>query len=124
MSSQRLYRLTPLNKKTQEPPEKLAFSIEEAMAGLDLSRQKLYNEINAGRLRTYRVGKRRLVSRQAILDYIAAREREEGASMDSEITAQQTSACGILSPSKTLDGETSLVGLDAQDKVGVDDDEH
>lgn len=31
MHSQRLYRLTPANQKNQEPPEKLAFSVEEAM---------------------------------------------------------------------------------------------
>lgn len=65
-----------ISRQPPEPTEKLAFSVEEAMTALDLSRQKFYDEINAGRIRTYRVGKRRLVCRQALLDYIREREEE------------------------------------------------
>ena len=40
------------------------------------SRQTIYNEINAGRLRSYKVGRRRFISEEACVDYIRAREAE------------------------------------------------
>ena len=40
------------------------------------SRQTVYNEINAGRLRSYKVGRRRFVSEEACVEYVRAREAE------------------------------------------------
>ena len=40
------------------------------------SRQTVYNEINAGRLESYKVGRRRFVSEEACVKYVRAREAE------------------------------------------------
>lgn len=56
---------------------KHAYSVEDARQELGgISRGKLYSEINAGRLRTFRLGRRRVISAQAIADYIAMCEDE------------------------------------------------
>lgn len=58
-----------------DDPNRLAYSIPgtcEALGGV--SRQFLYDLINSGRLKSFRVGARRFVSRQAILDFIADAE--------------------------------------------------
>lgn len=54
----------------------LTHSIPQAMEILGLSRAAVYHEINEGRLRTYRVGRRRFVSHDALRDFIRAREQE------------------------------------------------
>lgn len=56
--------------------QRLAYNITDACGVLCTSRQTLYNLINEGRLRSFKEGKRRYVSRQAIDDYIAAQERQ------------------------------------------------
>ena len=53
-------------------------SVPEVMESTGLSRQTVYNEINAGRLRTFKVGRRRLVSPAALADWVAALERQAG----------------------------------------------
>ncbi len=55
---------------------KLTYSINDTIEALGLSRQTVYNEINAGRLRTFRVGKRRMVSDDALQEWVKAREIE------------------------------------------------
>ena len=40
------------------------------------SRQTTYGEINAGRLLSYKVGRRRFISEEACVKYIRAREAE------------------------------------------------
>ena len=55
---------------------KLVYSITEVMETLRLSRQTVYNEINSGRLRTFNVGRRRMVSAEALRDWVQAREAE------------------------------------------------
>jgi excisionase family DNA binding protein len=57
--------------------QRLSYSITQAMEALGLSRQTLYNEINAGRLRTYSVGSRRFISHEAITTWIRNREAEQ-----------------------------------------------
>jgi hypothetical protein len=44
-----------------------------------LCRQTGYNEINAGRLQTYKVGRCRRISPEAEADWVAAREAETNA---------------------------------------------
>ena len=61
--------------QTRETPS-LALPIAKAMEATGLGRNSIYEEINAGRLRSFRVGRRRLVSEKAILDWIADREAE------------------------------------------------
>jgi excisionase family DNA binding protein len=53
-------------------PDRL-LSVDEAAAMLGLGRSSLYGEIQSGRLRSLRVGRRRLVAAAAIADYIAGR---------------------------------------------------
>jgi excisionase family DNA binding protein len=54
----------------------VSHSIPEACSALGISRQTLYDLINAGELRSYNVGRRRFVSHQAILDLIKRKETE------------------------------------------------
>ena len=54
----------------------LTYSIEQTMGVLNLSRATIYAEINEGRLRTYKVGRRRMVSHDALADWVKARESE------------------------------------------------
>jgi excisionase family DNA binding protein len=54
-------------------PDRL-LSVDEAGAALGLGRSKIYGEIAAGRLRTIRAGRRRLVPAAAIVSYIRALE--------------------------------------------------
>lgn len=53
-------------------PDRL-LSIPETAATLSLSRSVVYGEIGAGRLRTVKVGRRRLVPAASITEYIAGR---------------------------------------------------
>ena len=55
--------------------ERLAYTVKEVLAtGAFSSRNKLYKAIASGELRTYRDGKRRLVSAAALQEWIQRRE--------------------------------------------------
>lgn len=56
--------------------EPLAYNVNDLGVVLNLSKQSIYNEINAGRLRSFKAHGRRLVSRVAVEEYIRAREAE------------------------------------------------
>jgi excisionase family DNA binding protein len=56
-------------------PTAIALSIPDVMSRTGLCRQTLYNEINAGRLETFRVGRRRLVSPAALAEWVKTLER-------------------------------------------------
>ncbi|MGO9386111.1 MAG: helix-turn-helix domain-containing protein [Mycobacterium sp.] len=45
-------------------------SVEDVMERLKLGRSKVYEELGSGRLRSIKVGRRRLVSEAAIVDFI------------------------------------------------------
>ena len=49
--------------------EKQAYSVEEFGSLVGLSKQTIYNELHAGRLHSFKVGKRRLISREAVADW-------------------------------------------------------
>lgn len=53
-------------------PDRL-LDIEEAAATLGLGRTSVYGEMSAGRLRSIRVGRRRLIPAAAVAEYIAER---------------------------------------------------
>ena len=55
---------------------KKLISIKEAVALTGLSHVTLYNEINAGRLKSLKVGRRRLVRPAALCGRIEQREKE------------------------------------------------
>ena len=55
-----------------------ANSIRDTSKILKVSIQTIYNEISSGRLKTYKIGRRRFVSADAIHKYIKDREAEVG----------------------------------------------
>jgi excisionase family DNA binding protein len=60
--------------------QRLAYTVADALdSGAFSSRNKFYAAIARGELRTYRDGKRRMVSDEALREYIARRERESEA---------------------------------------------
>ncbi len=54
----------------------LAVTVDEAARITKVSRPSIYVELNSGRLRSFTLGRRRLISLRALKDWIAARERE------------------------------------------------
>jgi len=50
-------------------------SIADAAKALDVSRPTIYKEIQAGRLQTFTIGRRRLVSPEALENYVKQREK-------------------------------------------------
>ncbi len=50
--------------------EKLALSVTEAGALMDLGRDKVYDLINDGSLPSFKIGKRRLVPASAVRDFV------------------------------------------------------
>lgn len=63
-------------QQQQEPIERLSYTIEESRRASGFSRNLIYAAIARGELRSFKVGKRRLISAQALREYIACRERE------------------------------------------------
>ena len=57
----------------QDAPDRL-LSIPQAAATLGITRSTLYVELGAGRLRSLKVGRRRLVPSGAIADYIRGQD--------------------------------------------------
>lgn len=45
-------------------------SVEAVIERLGLGRSKVYEELSSGRLRSVKVGRRRLISESALIDYI------------------------------------------------------
>lgn len=54
----------------------LAVSVEEACGLTNLSRPTVYKEINAGRLKSFTQGRRRLIAIESLRAWIAAKEWE------------------------------------------------
>jgi len=61
-----------------EPIERLSYSIAELRAATGMSRNRLYNAIAAGDLRTFKTGKRRFVTATAAREFITLLERRGG----------------------------------------------
>ncbi len=61
-----------------EPPRERLLTVDQAAAELGIGRSRLYEEIGAGRLRSVKVGRRRLVPASAITGYIKGLARGEG----------------------------------------------
>ena len=57
----------------------LAYDIPTAATLCGIGRTKLLEEVGAGRLRTVKIGSRRLVPRQALEQYVAMLEEEAAA---------------------------------------------
>lgn len=57
---------------------KALYRIPEAMALLSMSRAVIYEQLRAGRLRSVKQGRSRLVPAAAIMEYVELLEREAG----------------------------------------------
>lgn len=57
------------------PNQKLSYSVEDAVALTSLSRSRIYQAIAAKELATFKAGRRRMVSRKALEDFITKLER-------------------------------------------------
>lgn len=55
-----------------------AMPISEGLQRLGISHPTGYREIHAGRLRTFKIGRRRYITDEALDEYIKQRERETG----------------------------------------------
>lgn len=67
--------LTATDIKTED---QLLFRVDQACIVLATSRTSLYRAISSGRLRSIKInGGQRRITRQALLEYIAAQERGE-----------------------------------------------
>ncbi|WP_295925326.1 helix-turn-helix domain-containing protein [uncultured Xanthomonas sp.] len=56
--------------------ERLSYNVEEALAATGLNRNAFYRAISTDQIKTFKVGKRRMVSARALREFIEARERE------------------------------------------------
>lgn len=56
--------------------DRLAYSVPDAARMLGISPRAIYNRLANGELRSFRVGPRRLISLDALKDYIRTRESE------------------------------------------------
>ncbi|MGO9181093.1 MAG: helix-turn-helix domain-containing protein [Candidatus Limnocylindrales bacterium] len=72
-SPARSARRSPEQPRQFSPPPERLLGIAEAAAILGVSRTFLYAEINAGRIRTIKARRRRLVAASAIAAYVASR---------------------------------------------------
>ncbi|OJY78186.1 MAG: hypothetical protein BGP18_05075 [Stenotrophomonas sp. 69-14] len=55
--------------------EKLSYNVDEALAATGLNRNALYRAISKSEIKTFKVGKRRMVSARALREFIEAREK-------------------------------------------------
>jgi len=55
--------------------QELSYTISQVEDALHCSHQTVYNEINSGRLKTFKIGRRRFVSDDALREYIKDREK-------------------------------------------------
>ena len=55
--------------------EKLAYSVDEAARALGVSRDVIYGQLRTGRLKSIKVGRRRIIGRQHIDEFLAGPER-------------------------------------------------
>ena len=56
-----------------------SYSVDELAERNNLCRQSIYKEINAGRLRSFKVGKSRRITEEAEREWIRQREEEAAA---------------------------------------------
>ena len=63
----------------EHSPTKLAYSIAGAVQVTSVGRSKLYEEIKAGRLKTFKVGTRTLIAAEDLAAWLAAHQANEAA---------------------------------------------
>lgn len=59
-----------------EQNQRISYNIEEAIGVTGLNRTALFKAIRNGSLKTFKTGRRRMVSRKALEEYISKMERD------------------------------------------------
>lgn len=59
--------------RNDRPPEKLAYGIPEAANALGLSKDYVWKLVASGKIRSIKVGKRRLIAGEALEDFLQKR---------------------------------------------------
>jgi excisionase family DNA binding protein len=59
-----------LSPKVEQAVDRLAYSVPEALHALGIGRTAFYAAVDAGTIRTVKVGRRRLVPRSALLELL------------------------------------------------------
>ena len=59
-----------------EQNQRISYNVEEAIGVTGLNRSAIYCAIRNGSLKTFKNGRRRMVSRKALEDYVSKLERE------------------------------------------------
>lgn len=59
---------------------KLSFTVEQAINATGLNRNAMYRAMTTGEIRSFKVGKRRMVSALALQEFISRKESEAGPS--------------------------------------------
>jgi len=57
-------------------PERLSYTTDEACAATGLNRNAFYTAIAKNQIRTFKVGRRRMVSDRALREFIETKEKE------------------------------------------------
>lgn len=65
-----------ITKRAMKTIDRIAYPLDEGIDAIGISRSGAYRAIRAGELRTYLEGRRRMVTRRALEEYVAKRERE------------------------------------------------
>ncbi|MBT5108269.1 MAG: helix-turn-helix domain-containing protein [Rhodospirillaceae bacterium] len=60
--------------KTANPPVKLAYGIADAVQATSVGRSSLYEEIRAGRLKTFKIGTRTLIAAESLNAWLATHQ--------------------------------------------------
>lgn len=68
-----------MTKTVTPPATRCGYPVAEAAAQIGVARDQTFKLIAAGKLRSFRVGRRRLVSQEAIQEFIRAAEAAEAA---------------------------------------------
>jgi len=73
-----------MTAKPEQTLPRFSLSIDETAESIGTSRQTVYDLINAGELDSFKIGRRRLISTEAIQRWIRAKEAKEVAANDRE----------------------------------------
>lgn len=60
-------------------PSKLSYNVAEVVAATGLNRSAVYVALSSGGLRSFKLGRRRMVSASALKDWIEGLEKQAGA---------------------------------------------
>lgn len=52
-------------------PDRLCYTIDELAEAASVARTRIYDEISQGRLKTFKIGRRRMIAAEAVRDWLA-----------------------------------------------------